>query len=100
MQQQIQSIEKSVHHSGDPKQRKADEDRKRARANAKALKKAKEEERNALFGEALMAVQKKGSTNKKGEKSKPRGEMTDVDEKKSGTSRAMKMCVDRVIFGV
>lgn len=79
--------------TGDPKQRKAEEDRKRARANAKALKKAKEEERNALFGEALMAVQKKGSTSKKGGKVEAKGRDGDAEEKKAGTSRAMKMCV-------
>jgi len=93
VQQQIKSIEKSVHHSGDAKQRKAEEERKRARANAKALKKAKEEERNALFGEALLAVQKKGSTNKKDGKVEAKGRDADDDEKKGGTSRAMKMCV-------
>ena len=68
-----------------------DEARKQARAEAKALKKAKEEERNALFGEALLAVQKKSSTNKKHGKVEAKGRDADEDEKKSGTSRAMKM---------
>lgn len=91
VQQQIKSIEKSVTHSGDPKLRKQEEARKKAKAEAKARKKAQEDERNALFGEALLAVQKKSSTNKKHGKVEAKGRDNDDDEKKSGTSRAMKM---------
>ena len=47
----IQSVTKNVMNSGDPKERKLMEERKRQKANAKARKKAMEEERNALFGE-------------------------------------------------
>lgn len=57
----IQSVTNNVMNTGDPKQRKADEARKAAKANAKLRKKAEEAERNALFGEALMAVSKKKS---------------------------------------
>lgn len=93
VQQQIQSIEKSVLNSGDPKQRKMDEQRKLARVAAKARKKAQEEEQNALFGEALLAVQKKGSMNKKDGKVEAKGRDHDDDGNKTGTSRAMKMYV-------
>lgn len=93
VQQHIKSIEKSVAHSGDPKTRKAEEQRKKLKADAKARKKAQEDERNALFGEALMAVKKKSSTSKKDGKVEAKGRDGDDDAKKSGTSRAMKMCV-------
>jgi len=77
---------------GDSKQRKQDEDRKRNKANAKLRKKAAEEERNALFGEALMAVKTKKSTDQSTGRVEAKGRDGDGDEKKkSGTSRAMKM---------
>jgi hypothetical protein len=91
VQQKVQSIEKNVMNSGDPKQRKLDEQRKQQKAEAKARKKALEDERNALFGEALMAVQKKKSTDKKTGKVEAKGRDHDEDDKKAGTSRAMKM---------
>jgi hypothetical protein len=50
-----------------------------------------EDERNALFGEALLAVQKKGSTNQKDGKVEAKGRDADDDDKKGSTSRAMKM---------
>lgn len=90
VQAHIQSVQKSVHNSGDPKQRKADEQRKRARADQKARKKAAEDERNALFGEALLAVKKKTSTKMKGA-NEAKGRDHDEGKEKSGTSRAMKM---------
>ena len=68
-----------------------EEQRKKAKADAKARKKAMEDERNALFGEALLAVQKKGKINKKDGKVEAKGRDADDDTKKSGTSRAMKM---------
>lgn len=92
VQAQIRSIEKSVLNSGDPRQRKLEEQRKRAKAEAKARKKAAEEERNALFGEALMAVQKKHKhANQKEGVVEARGRDANDDEKKGSTSRAMKM---------
>jgi len=86
----IQSVQKSVQHSGDPKQRKLDDQRKMAKAASKAKKKALDDEQNALFGEALLAVKKKTSTKMKSE-NEAKGRDHDDGEKKSGTSRAMKM---------
>jgi len=78
--------------SGDPKERKKMEDRKRAKAEQKVRKKAMEEERNALFGEALLAVKKKTSTNAKAGAVEAKGRDADEDGKKDkNTSRAMKM---------
>lgn len=86
----IQATTKSVMNSGDAKKRREDEQRKQAAKAKKALKKAQEEERNALFGEALMAVKKKTSTKMKGE-NEAKGRDHDEKKEKSGTSRAMKM---------
>jgi len=86
----IKSVEHSVNNSGDPKQRKADEQRKMQKAGQKAKKKAQDAERNALFGEALLAVKKKTSTKMKTD-DVAKGRDHDDGEKKSGTSRAMKM---------
>mmetsp|Transcript_8793 Transcript_8793/g.20334 ORF Transcript_8793/g.20334 Transcript_8793/m.20334 type:complete len:156 (-) Transcript_8793:600-1067(-) len=94
VQNKIRSIEKNVLNSGDPKQRKLDEQRKKAKADAKARKKALEEERNALFGEALMAVQKKnkaGGANQKDGRVEAKGRDGNDADAKKGTSRAMKM---------
>lgn len=90
VQNQIRSIEKNVMNSGDPKMRKLEEQRKQAKAEAKARKKAMQDEQNALFGEALMAIQKKGTTSTKFGKVEAKGRDADDDDKKS-TSRAMKM---------
>eukprot|EP00586_Coscinodiscus_wailesii_P021908 CAMPEP_0172496872 /NCGR_PEP_ID=MMETSP1066-20121228/94377_1 /TAXON_ID=671091 /ORGANISM="Coscinodiscus wailesii, Strain CCMP2513" /LENGTH=300 /DNA_ID=CAMNT_0013269399 /DNA_START=48 /DNA_END=950 /DNA_ORIENTATION=+ len=89
VQARIKSVEKNVMNSGDPKMRKMEEQRRQAKAAAKARKKAETNERDALFGEALMAMSKK-STNKKGGKVEAKGRDAD-EEKKGGTSRAMKM---------
>jgi len=93
VQSQIKSIEKSVMNSGDPKLRKMEEQRKKAKAEAKARKKQMEEERNALFGEALLAVQKKShrNANQKDGKVEAKGRDADADDSKKTTSRAMKM---------
>ena len=53
VQNYINSVTNNVMNSGDPKQRKVEEQRRQAKANAKARKKAAEEERNALFGVSL-----------------------------------------------
>jgi len=92
VQQAIQSIKKNVENSGDPKMRKLEEQRRQAKAEAKLRKKAMEEERNALFGEALLAVQRKGSTKTKA-LDEAKGRDHNDGKEKSGTSRAMKMCV-------
>jgi hypothetical protein len=92
VQAHIQSVTSNVMNSGCPRQRKLDEQRKRAKVEQKARKKAAEDERNALFGEALMAVKKKSSTKMKGEND-AKGRDHDEKKEKSGTSRAMKMYV-------
>jgi hypothetical protein len=90
VQQMVKSIEKSVYNSGDPQQRKMEEQRKQKKTEHKLRKKALEDERNALFGEALLAVQKKGSTNQKDGKIEAKGRDAD-DDTKVAPSRAMKM---------
>jgi len=85
----IHSVQQSVNNSGDPKQRKEAEQKKMINAGKKAKKKAQEEERNALFGDALLAVKKKTSTKMKTD-DVAKGRDHDDGEKKSGTSRAMK----------
>ena len=90
VQQQIQSIKKTIENSGDPKQRKLEEQRKEARIAAKAAKKAAEDERNALFSEALLAVKKTTTvTNKAINDAKGRDH--EEGKEKANTSRAMKM---------
>jgi hypothetical protein len=86
----VQQVERNVMNSGDPKARAQEEQRKQAKGFAKARKKAALDEQNALFGEALMAVQKK-QTNQKEGKQEATGRDGNDDNKKAGTSRAMKM---------
>ena len=92
VQAYVKSTEKSIMNTGlDARARALEQQKKQAR---KALKKAQEEEQAALFGEALLAVSKKGgqkfgkSDGKVEAKGRDHG---DDDNKKSGTSRAMKM---------
>jgi hypothetical protein len=87
----VQSISRNIMNSGDPKERKLQDDRKRQKANAKARKKAMEDERNALFGEALMAVKKKETVQTKGIIESKGRDHDDGSNKKQGQSRAMKM---------
>jgi len=91
VQQQIRSVEKNVMNSGDPKMRKLEEDRKKAKADAKARKKAMKDEQDALFGEALLAVQNKKTLDKKSGKQEAAGRDANDDDNKKTTSRAMKM---------
>ena len=77
--------------SGDPRQRKLEEQRAKAKAEAKARKKAMKDEQDALFGEALLAVSKKKTTDKKGGKIEAKGRDADDEGNKKNTSRAMKM---------
>lgn len=91
VQQHIKSIEKNVFNSGDPRQRKQDEARKKAKADAKARKKAAKDEQDALFGEALLAVKSKKSTSQKDGKVEAKGRDGNDETNKKSTSRAMKM---------
>lgn len=88
VQQYIQGVAANVY-TVDPKQRRLDEERKKLKENAKLAKKAMLDEQNALFGAALLAVQKKGTESGKVEAKGRDGE--DDGTKKAGTSRAMKM---------
>lgn len=89
----VQSVERNVMNSGDPAVRKAEEARKKAREDAKLRKKMQKDEQDALFSEALLAVQKKGSTALSSGKVEAKGRDGDDDEagNKKATSRAMKM---------
>ena len=89
VQEQIQSIKKSIENAGDPKQRRLEEKRKEAKAAAKALKNAAEDERNALFSEGLLAVKKTTVSSKALNDAKGRDH--EDGKEKAGTSRAMKM---------
>jgi hypothetical protein len=93
IQQFVQSVERNVMNSGDPQQRKAEEARKKAREEAKVRKKLLKDEQDALFGEALLAVQKKSSTSQSSGKIEAKGRDGDDEENanKKTTSRAMKM---------
>jgi hypothetical protein len=91
VQQHIQSVTSSVMNSGDRKQRAQEEQRKKVKADQKNRKKAALDEQNALFGEALMAVKKKGSTSQQDGKIEAKGRDHDDEGAKKGTSRAMKM---------
>jgi len=91
VQQQIQSIKKTIENSGDPKQRKLEEQRKEMKAAAKAAKKAAEDERNALFSEGLLAVKKTTVSTKALNDAKGRDH--EEGKEKANTSRAMKMYV-------
>lgn len=91
VQDHIKSIEKNVLNSGDPKMRRLEEQRKKAREEAKARAKALKEEQDALFGAALLAVQKKTTASQKDGKVEAKGRDHDADAKNKSTSRAMKM---------
>merc|ERR1719464_62203 len=93
VQAYVKSTEKSIMNAGtDSRSRALDEKKKQEKIARKTLKKAQEAEQAALFGEALMAVSKKGSRFTKNEgKVEAKGRDHDSDEKKGGTSRAMKM---------
>eukprot|EP00588_Corethron_pennatum_P009194 CAMPEP_0194272216 /NCGR_PEP_ID=MMETSP0169-20130528/5834_1 /TAXON_ID=218684 /ORGANISM="Corethron pennatum, Strain L29A3" /LENGTH=280 /DNA_ID=CAMNT_0039014821 /DNA_START=151 /DNA_END=993 /DNA_ORIENTATION=- len=90
VQQHVQAITRNILNSGDPKERKKQELMKQKKAQAKVLRKAAEQEREALFGEALLAVSKKTSVKKKGENDAIGRDGGDEGSKKT-VSRAMKM---------
>lgn len=87
----VQQVTNHVMKSGDPKERQKKELMARKKAEAKARKKAMEDERNALFGEALLAVSKKTTTKTKGGIQQSKGRDADEPKAKAGQSRAMKM---------
>ncbi|KAL7535472.1 hypothetical protein ACHAXR_010766 [Thalassiosira sp. AJA248-18] len=89
----VNSTERSILNAGTDAQSRAKDQRvKQEKLARKALKKAKDAEQAALFGEALMAVSKKGPKFGKNEgKVEAKGRDHDTDDKKGGTSRAMKM---------
>jgi len=91
VQQHIDSVTKTVLNSGDRRQRVLEEQRKQQRVALKAQRKAQKDEQDALFGAALMNIQKKTTTNMKDGKNEAKGRDADEDDKKKGTSRAMKM---------
>ncbi len=95
VQAYVKSTEKSILNAGtDARSRQLDAQKKEAAKARKALKKAKEAEQAALFGEALLAVSKKGPKfDAQSGKVEAKGrDADDADEnKKGGTSRAMKM---------
>mmetsp|Transcript_28272 Transcript_28272/g.45963 ORF Transcript_28272/g.45963 Transcript_28272/m.45963 type:complete len:296 (-) Transcript_28272:197-1084(-) len=89
----VKSTEKSIMNAGsDAQTRRFDEQKKQEKLARKALKKAKDAEQAALFGEALLAVSKKGPKfgGKEG-KVEAKGRDHDSDTKKGGTSHAMKL---------
>lgn len=90
VQAYVKSTEKSIMNTGmDARARALEQQKKETR---KLLKKAKEDEQAALFGEALLAVSKKGPKFAKNEgKVEAKGRDHGDDDKKGGTSRAMKM---------
>ena len=77
----VHSTEKSIMHGGNQQARREADALKMKKAANKARKKAEEQERDALFGEALLAVTKKTSTKLKGE-NKAIGRDGGADEKK------------------
>lgn len=86
-------IERGIMNAGsDIHTRKMDQQKKQEKLAKKSLKKAKDAEQAALFGEALMAVSKKGPKfGGNAGKVEAKGRDHDKDDKKGGTSRAMKM---------
>jgi len=91
VQMKVEGIKKNVMKSGDRRQLALEEQRKKAKAELKARRKAAKEEQDALFGEALLAIGKKKTTNQKGGKAEAKGRDADDDGNKKTTSRAMKM---------
>mmetsp|Transcript_20165 Transcript_20165/g.40848 ORF Transcript_20165/g.40848 Transcript_20165/m.40848 type:complete len:309 (-) Transcript_20165:237-1163(-) len=89
VQAHIQSVTRNVMNTG-PGDRREEERKKREKTAKKQARKAAKQEQDALFGEALLAVQKKTTTKTKGTV-EAKGRDHDDDEKKPGQSRAMKM---------
>mmetsp|Transcript_21419 Transcript_21419/g.51023 ORF Transcript_21419/g.51023 Transcript_21419/m.51023 type:complete len:279 (-) Transcript_21419:488-1324(-) len=90
VQSYVRSVTNSVNNTGDRKLRAEEERRKKQKAEQKSRKQAMKEEANALFNEALGALNKKKTDFKAG-KAEAKGRDGGDDDKKKGTSRAMKM---------
>jgi len=86
----VNSVTNSINNTGDRKQRHEEERRNKQKAEKKIRKQAMKDEANALFNEALGALNKK-KTNFKAGKAEAKGRDADDEGKKKGTSRAMKM---------
>ena len=97
VQQYVQSTTKAIMNSGSDAQARAKEHKmKEEKLARKTLKKAMEAEQAALFGEALLAVNRKGGGQKFGKnegkvEAKGRDHDDGNGEKKGGTSHAMKL---------
>lgn len=89
----VKGQERSIMNTGtDARSRMEDQKKKQEKLAKKALMKAKKAEQEALFGEALNAVSKKGQKFSANQgKVEAKGRDHDDGEKKGGTSRAMKM---------
>lgn len=99
VQRKITGIEKSVVNGGDKRSKAMEEQRSRLKQENKVRKKAMEDERNALFGEALLAIKgKKGGQMSNAGKQEAKGRDADEDSKKPAQSRAMKMWVLHCIY--
>lgn len=92
VQAQITSVHRNITNSGDPRQRKLDEQRKMAKAASKARKTELKKEQDNLFSEALLAVQgkTKNAASKSNVEAKGR-DAAEAENKSSGTSGAMKL---------
>jgi len=90
VQSYVNSVTNSINNTGDRKQRQEEERRNKQKAEKKTRKQAMKDEANALFNEALGALNKK-KTNFKAGKAEAKGRDADDEGKKKGTSRAMKM---------
>jgi hypothetical protein len=92
VQSYVQSQKANIMNTGTTAQtRKMEEQKKQEKLAKKALMKAKKAEQEALFGEALLAVSKKGGDKFKSGKVEAKGRDHDDGKEKGGTSRAMKM---------
>mmetsp|Transcript_23855 Transcript_23855/g.51541 ORF Transcript_23855/g.51541 Transcript_23855/m.51541 type:complete len:290 (-) Transcript_23855:201-1070(-) len=89
----VQGVERGINNSGnDAQTRRQEQLKKQDKLAKKSLKKSKDAEQAAMFNDALNAVSKKGPKfGGNAGKVEAKGRDHDSDEKKGGTSRAMKM---------
>ena len=80
VQQHIDSVTRNVMNSGTRRERQLEEQRKEQKAALKARRKAEKEEQDALFGEALLNIQKKTTTSTKGGKTEAKGRDADDED--------------------
>ena len=92
VQNYVEGTRKGIMNSGSTQRtRQLEEQRKKLKTENKIRKKAMKAEQDALFGEALQAVAKKGTTSQKSGKIEAQGRDGGADDNKKTTSRAMKM---------